>query len=91
MLLPKSLMGAFAYSGQICIHAQRFIIHSSLYESFVDELKSLTLNLKSGNPLETTTDISNMIDEANAIRVEQWINEAHRTRRAINMWRKKKW
>jgi len=74
--LPKSLMGAFAYSGQICIHAQRFIIHSSLYESFVNELKSLTLNLKSGNPLDTTTDISNMIDEANAIRVEQWINEA---------------
>lgn len=74
--LPKSLMGAFAYSGQICIHAQRFIVHSSLYESFVNELKSLTLNLKSGNPIDTSTDISNMIDEANAIRVENWINEA---------------
>ena len=74
--LPKSLMGAFAYSGQICIHAQRFMVHSSLYQSFIDELKSLTQNLISGNPLETTTDISNMIDEANAIRVENWINEA---------------
>jgi len=74
--LPKSLMGAFAYSGQICIHAQRFIIHSSLYQTFVDELKSLSLDLKSGNPLDATTDISNMIDEANAIRVENWINEA---------------
>jgi glyceraldehyde-3-phosphate dehydrogenase (NADP+) len=74
--LPKSLMGAFAYSGQICIHAQRFIVHSSLYDSFVNELKSLTLDLKSGNPLDAATDISNMIDEANAIRVENWINEA---------------
>jgi acyl-CoA reductase-like NAD-dependent aldehyde dehydrogenase len=74
--LPKSLMGAFAYSGQICIHAQRFIVHSSLYESFVNELKSLTQNLISGNPIDTATDISNMIDEANAIRVEKWINEA---------------
>jgi glyceraldehyde-3-phosphate dehydrogenase (NADP+) len=74
--LAKSLMGAFAYSGQICIHAQRFIVHSSLYEIVVNELKSLTLDLKSGNPLDTTTDISNMIDEANAIRVENWINEA---------------
>ena len=74
--LPKSLMGAFAYSGQICIHAQRFIVHSSLYEDFVNELKSLTLNLKSGNPIDTTTDVSHMIDEANAIRVENWINEA---------------
>jgi len=74
--LPKSLMGAFAYSGQICIHAQRFIIHSSLYQNFIDELKTATLALKFGNPLDETTDVSNMIDEANAIRVESWINEA---------------
>ena len=74
--LPKSLMGAFAYSGQICIHAQRFIVHSSIFDNFVNELKNLTGNLKSGNPLEASIDISNMIDEANAIRVENWINEA---------------
>lgn len=74
--LPKSLMGAFAYSGQICIHAQRFIVHSSIYEIVVNELKSLTLNLKTGNPIDVSTDISSLIDEANAIRVENWINEA---------------
>lgn len=74
--IPKSLMGAFAYSGQICIHAQRFIVHSSIYDTFVNELKNLASNLKSGNPLDASTDISNMIDEANAIRVENWINEA---------------
>jgi len=74
--LPKSLMGAFSYSGQICIHAQRFIVHSSLYEIVVNQLKSLSQNLISGNPLDAATDISNMIDEANAIRVEKWINEA---------------
>lgn len=74
--LTKSLMGAFAYSGQICIHAQRFIIHTSLYQKFTDELKELALNLKYGDPLFRTTDVSNMIDEENAIRVEKWINEA---------------
>ena len=74
--LTKSLMGAFAYSGQICIHAQRFIIHTTLYQKFTDELKELALNLKYGDPLIETTDVSNMIDEENAIRVETWINEA---------------
>ena len=74
--LPKSLMGAFSYSGQICIHAQRFIVHDSIYQKFIDELKELTLNLKNGDPLFEITDVSNMIDEANAIRVEKWINEA---------------
>jgi glyceraldehyde-3-phosphate dehydrogenase (NADP+) len=74
--LSKSLMGAFAYSGQICIHAQRFIVHISIYQKFIDELKTETLKLKYGNPIDVTTDISNMIDEENAIRVEAWINEA---------------
>ncbi len=74
--LTKSLMGAFAYSGQICIHAQRFIVHESISQNFIDELKALTLQLKYGNPLDETTDVSNMIDEANAIRIETWVNEA---------------
>ncbi|MBI3520505.1 MAG: aldehyde dehydrogenase family protein [Bacteroidetes bacterium] len=74
--LTKSLMGAFSYSGQICIHAQRFIVHSSIYQTFIDELKAQTLQLKYGNPSDASTDISNMIDEANAIRVESWIKEA---------------
>lgn len=74
--LTKSLMGAFSYSGQICIHAQRFIVHSSLYSIFTAELKKQSLNLKYGNPLTQETDVSNMIDEDNALRVEKWINEA---------------
>ena len=74
--ISKSLMGAFAYSGQICIHAQRFIVHSSLYKLFIDELKNATLNLKVGNPLDPNTDISSMIDEANAVRVDNWIHDA---------------
>lgn len=74
--LPKSLMGAFAYSGQICIHAQRFIVHESLYQRFIDELKAETMKLKYGNPCDLNTDVSNMIDEENAVRVETWINEA---------------
>ena len=69
-------MGSFSYSGQICIHAQRFIVHTSIYKTFVEQLKALTLQLKNGDPLNETTDVSNMIDEANAKRVEDWIKEA---------------
>jgi len=74
--IHKSLMGAFAYSGQICIHAQRFIVHSSIYQYFINELKHLALQLNYGNPIDVTTDISHLIDEENAIRVENWVNEA---------------
>ncbi|MCD6018272.1 MAG: Aldehyde Dehydrogenase [Bacteroidetes bacterium] len=74
--LPKCLMGAFTYSGQICIHAQRFIVHNSVYQKFTEELKTSALQLKKGDPLNTSTDVSNMIDEANAKRIEEWVNEA---------------
>jgi len=74
--LPKCLMGAFSYSGQICIHAQRFIVHELLYKKFTADLKAATLKLHYGNPEDKKTDVSNMIDEENAIRVEEWVNEA---------------
>jgi acyl-CoA reductase-like NAD-dependent aldehyde dehydrogenase len=74
--LPKSLMGAFSYSGQICIHAQRFIVHESHIKAFTASMKAATLKLKYGNPVNAGTEISAMIDEENAIRVEQWIAEA---------------
>lgn len=74
--LPKSLMGAFSYSGQICIHAQRFIVHESHVKAFTAAMKAATLKLKYGNPVKADTDISAMIDEENAIRVEQWVAEA---------------
>lgn len=74
--IEKSLMGAFAYSGQICIHAQRFIVHESIYDLFIDKLKQRTSDLRYGNPLHSETDISNLIDEQNAIRIESWIQEA---------------
>lgn len=75
-VLPKSVMGGFSYSGQICIHAQRFIVHSTHYKKFISGLKAATLKLKYGNPIHHTTDISHMIDEENAIRVEAWVKEA---------------
>lgn len=74
--ISKCIMGAFAYSGQICIHAQRFIVHESIFKNFTEQLKTETLKLKYGNPLDAATDVSNMIDESNAIRVEAWIDEA---------------
>lgn len=75
-VIEKSLMGGFAYSGQICIHAQRFIVHESIYDLFNQKLKQRTSSLIYGNPLKIETDVSNLIDEQNAIRIESWIHEA---------------
>jgi glyceraldehyde-3-phosphate dehydrogenase (NADP+) len=74
--IPKCITGAFAYSGQICIHTQRIYVHKSIYSKFIDEFCNKTSKLIIGDVLDENTDISALIDEENAIRVEKWINEA---------------
>jgi acyl-CoA reductase-like NAD-dependent aldehyde dehydrogenase len=74
--LDRILMGAFAYSGQVCIHVQRIYVHSSVFDAFSKVFIERVKNLKFGSPLEESTEISSMIDEENAKRVESWVNEA---------------
>lgn len=74
--ISKCVTGGFAYSGQICIHAQRFYVHESVFDKFVSAFIEATKKLKVGDPLDPLTDISSMIDEENAKRVEAWIKEA---------------
>ena len=75
-IISKCITGAFSYSGQICIHAQRFYIHSSLFNAFVEKMVQHTKQLVYGDPLDEKTDVSVMIDTENAVRVETWIVEA---------------
>lgn len=76
LALQKCLTGAFSYSGQICIHTQRIYVHRSMFYHFLEQFCELTSKLKIGHVLDPNTDISAMIDEENAIRVEKWIKEA---------------
>jgi acyl-CoA reductase-like NAD-dependent aldehyde dehydrogenase len=74
--ISKTLIGSFAYSGQICIHVQRIFVHQTIFEKFTQMFVDKVKQLKIGNPLDSETDVSVMIDEENAIRVEKWVNEA---------------
>ena len=74
--IKQCLVGGFAYSGQVCIHAQRIFVHKSIFEKFTTQFTKLVSGLKAGNPEDSATDIGVMIDEDNAKRVEAWVNEA---------------
>ncbi len=74
--LPRLLVGAYAYSGQVCIHTQRFFVHRSIFDKFMDMFVQASKQLKYGDPLDPDTEISNMIELQAAERVEQWVNEA---------------
>jgi glyceraldehyde-3-phosphate dehydrogenase (NADP+) len=72
----KSVFGAFAYSGQICISVQRIFVQEKIFDEWVEKFVNLARNLRRGDPRDETTQISSMIDENAAKRIEQWVNEA---------------
>jgi acyl-CoA reductase-like NAD-dependent aldehyde dehydrogenase len=77
--VTRTVQGAFSHSGQVCISVQRVLMHRSIAAEFTERLKAATEALKIGHPYEESTDISSLIDEAEAIRIEQWIDEAKRS------------
>src|SRR5205807_1461115 len=44
-------------NGQSCIAAKRFIVHSSIYDSFEEKFVAAMEALKVGDPMDETTDI----------------------------------
>lgn len=74
--LERTTMGAFAYSGQICISVQRIYVHEKIFDNWTEKFIERAKNLKTGNPLDESTELSVMIDERAAIKAEARINEA---------------
>ena len=74
--IDRIIFGAYYQSGQSCVSVQRVIVHKSIYNSFKNEFVKKVKELKSGNPKDRETFIGPMITEAEAKRVESWVEEA---------------
>lgn len=69
---------AFKYrnSGQVCISPQRFYVHSSIAEEFIEHTVNFTRSVKQGSGLDEATDIGPMINQRQRERVEAMVAEA---------------
>jgi glyceraldehyde-3-phosphate dehydrogenase (NADP+) len=74
--VERTALAAFAYAGQVCISAQRVIVHERHAPAFIERLVESANSMRAGDPLDEATEISNMIDEPAARRAEAWVNEA---------------
>ncbi len=72
----QNLVGAFAYSGQVCISVQRIYIHEKIFDKWTESFISGAEKLKKGSPLDENTRLSVMIDEKAARRAKSWVDEA---------------
>jgi len=76
--LKQTTMGAFSYAGQVCISVQRVLVHEKISDKWTEKFIENAENLKKGNPLDETTELSAMIDENAAKKAQSWIDEAVR-------------
>lgn len=74
--VKRSLVGAFAYAGQVCISVQRMIVHEDVWDAFMAKFVAGAAALKLGDPLDPTTDLGPMVDATAASRTQRWVDEA---------------
>ncbi|HBG47689.1 MAG TPA: aldehyde dehydrogenase [Deltaproteobacteria bacterium] len=72
----RCAIGAFSNAGQVCISVQRIFVDRVVFDEFMDRYLDECRKIKMGDPLDEPTDLGPMIEEAAAIRTEQWIKEA---------------
>jgi acyl-CoA reductase-like NAD-dependent aldehyde dehydrogenase len=74
--VERSCMAAFNYAGQVCISAQRILLHESIAQEWTARFVERARNLRTGDPLDESTELSVMINEEAARRAESWVKEA---------------
>lgn len=74
--VARCVLGAFAYSGQVCNHTQRLIVHQAIAPQFIEKFVAATSKLIVGDPQKPETDIGPLIDQAALERAETLIAEA---------------
>lgn len=74
--VASCVSGAFWAAGQNCIGTQRILVAAAIYPPFVERFALATGRLRVGNPLDEEADMGPMISEAEARRIEGWVEEA---------------
>jgi acyl-CoA reductase-like NAD-dependent aldehyde dehydrogenase len=75
-MVPRCVTGSFTHSGQVCISVQNIYVHEAIEKIFTERFLAATQKLKIGHPLEESTDVSSLITQGEAERVEEWIERA---------------
>jgi len=69
-------VGGYCLAGQVCISTQRVYVEEEVYQPFLDLLVSQASTLKTGDPLDESTELGPMIEGKQIERILSWIDEA---------------
>ena len=74
--IERCVTAGYSYAGQSCIAVQRILVHRPIYERFLESFVTRVKKLKTGDPLDESTDVGPLIREQDAIRAITWIERA---------------
>ncbi len=76
LAIEANISGAFWAAGQNCLHVQRLLAHDDIYDEFSARFVAAAEAYNVGDKLDEKTDMGPLINETEAVRVEQMVNEA---------------
>ncbi len=68
--------GMFAAAGQNCLHVQRVLVATPVYEPVLERLTALAQEIRTGDPMDENTDMGPLIDDAAISRCEAFVSDA---------------
>ncbi|CZT09079.1 hypothetical protein WAI453_001481 [Rhynchosporium graminicola] len=71
-----ALFASFIASGQTCVTGSRLLIHTDIYDAFVELLVERTKALKIGDPMDEKTQIGAVISQASVDRCSNFVQQA---------------
>ncbi len=74
--LNAAVFSRFTHQGQICMSANRVLVHRSLYPRFLEKYVGRVSNLKVGDPRQPDTDIGPLINKAQVDTLSKQIQKA---------------
>lgn len=76
LALPKIVGASYRKAGQVCTSIQVLLVQEGIIDEVTTRLTEMVRNLKFGDPRAEGTLVGPLISEADAIRVEAWVEEA---------------
>jgi acyl-CoA reductase-like NAD-dependent aldehyde dehydrogenase len=74
--LPKIVNAAYRKAGQVCTSVQILLVHEKIMTTVRARLTEMVRALRYGDPFDAETVVGPLIGEKEAIRIENWIEEA---------------
>ena len=74
--VARAVPGSFANSGQVCISVQRIYASRSICPEFIERFAAASQALRTGHPLDEGAAVTSLIQESEAGRILEWIEEA---------------